>query len=156
MPEKKLNFTLSGWHALVGIVVIVLFLGGRIVTMDDMSNNKKLMKEVEFELMTEYFPDDVNKMKSLFESGNTDEFNRALESTLSTKMNVKSVKASYSIFDFSTKDRDVVVKVAYSLEDAYGTRKKETKYYLFEHKPVINGWRCRGETFKWRYYSNFI
>jgi hypothetical protein len=156
MPEPKITMKLSGWHALVAIAVIVLFLGARIATMDNMENNRKLMKEVELQLMTEYFPDDVNEMKSLFESGDMDKFSQKAKSAISTKINVKSVKASYSIFDFSTKDRTVVVKVAYSLDDAYGTRKEETKYYLFEHKPMINGWRCLGEAFKWSYYSHFI
>jgi hypothetical protein len=156
MSDPKISVKLSGWYVLVGVVVIVVVLVGRIATMDNMANNKNLMEKVEFELMTEYFPDDVEKMKSLFASGDMDELGRRIKSTASTRINVKSVKGSYSIFDFSNKDRDVVVKVAYSLEDAYGTRKEETKYYSFEYKPMINGWRCRGESFKWMYYSNFI
>jgi hypothetical protein len=156
MSDPKINLKVSGWYALVGIAVVAVLLGGRIATMDDMSGNKNLMDKVEFELMTEYFPDDVDEMKSLLASGDMEQLGKKVKSTASTKINVRSVKASYSIFDFSTHDRDVVVKVDYALTDAYGTRREGTKYYLFEYKPLINGWRCIGDSFKWRYYSNFI
>ena len=153
-PNIKIN--LSGWKALAIIPAIVLIFGIRIATMDNKKNDANLMEKVEFQLMTEYFPDDVNRMKSLFESGNMDELAKAAKSTTTTKINIKSIKASYSIFDFSTKEKDVVVKVIYSIDDAYGTRKQGTKYYLFKHRPMINGWHYWSERSSLSYYLNFI
>ena len=156
MSEQNINIKLSGWKALAIIPVIVLILGIRIATINNKKNDTNLMEKVEFELMTEYFPDDVNRMQSLYESGNMDKVVKAAKSTTSTKINIKSIKANYSIFNFSTKEKDVVVKVMYSIDDAYGTRKQGTKYYLFKHSPMINRWKYWGERSTLSYYLNFI
>ena len=156
MSEQKINIKLSGWKALAIIPIIAVLLGIRIASMNNKKNDTNLMEKVEFELTTEYFPDDVNRMKILYESGNEDEFTKAVKSITSTKINIKSIKASYSIFDFSTKKKNVVVKVVYSIDDTYGTRKQGTKYYSFTYSPMITGWQYRGERSALSYYLNFI
>ena len=156
MSEHNINIKLSGWKALAVIPAVFVVFGIRIATMNNKKNDTNLMEKVEFELMTEYFPDDVNRMRNLYESGNMDKFDKAAKSITSTKINIKSIKASYSIFDFSSKDKDVVVKVMYSIDDAYGTRKQGIKYYSFKHSPMINRWKYRGKRSSLGYYLNFI
>jgi hypothetical protein len=156
MSEQSVGIKLSGWKALAIIPLVVGALGLRVVTITNKKNDANLMREVEFELMTEYFPDDVARLRALYDAGKTDEFTKAVRSTTTTTIDIKSVKASYSIFDFSTKDRDVVVKVVYSLDDASGTRKQGTNYYGFEHSPPINRWKCWGKRSVVNYYLNFI
>ena len=156
MSEKNIKIKLSGWKALAIIPLFAAIFVFRIAAMNNKKNNKNLMKEIEFQMMTEYFPDDVNRMKSLYESDNNEKFNEVVKSVISTKLTIKSVKASYPIFDFFHKYKDVIVKVNYSLDDAYGTREQGTKYYSFEHSPMINRWRYKSKRSKLSYYLNFI
>ena len=113
------------------------------------------MRELELQLTTEYFPDDVEKLKDVYEKGDRDEVDRLVESITSTKVNVESVEASYPPLDFST-PKDVVIKVRYSLIDSSGTREEGTKYYLFKHGSLSNNWNYRWEVGAVSYYLNFF
>lgn len=156
MGEEKLNFELSGWKAVVILIVLIAAVGIRIVSMGDKKGDANLMEKIRFQLMTEYFPSDVDKLKAAVESGDNDRITAVSQSVLSTRLDIKSVKVSYSIFNFSSKKKNVVVKVDYSVDDQFGTRKKGTQYYLFEHSPMFNRWEYRSKSLAFRYWSNFI
>ena len=156
MTDQELKFELSGWKAVVVIVVLIAALGIRIVSMGDKKNDTKLMEKVKFELMTEYYPSDVEKLKAAVATGKNDEITKVTSSVLTTKLRIKSLKASYSIFDFSSKGKDIIVKVKYSLDDQFGTRKAGTQYYRFENGPLFNTWEYKGKSFAFSYWSNFI
>jgi hypothetical protein len=112
------------------------------------------MDKIELRLMTDYFPDDVEKLKAAYESGDTDEFDELVQSVTSTTLNIDSVKASYPLFKFSS-PKKVVVKVTYSLDDDSGTRETGTNYYLFKHGSVGNIWTFKREATVVSYYLNF-
>ena len=147
---------LKGWKALVVLLIFVIIIVLRIVTIDDMRNNSRLVEELKLQLMSDYYPGEIEKMKELLESGNNDELSKSVDSVTTAEINFKSIKASYKIFDFSTKARNVAIKVDYSIDDANGSIKKGEKYYRFENKPLINGWRYIGESDVIYYYLNFI
>lgn len=113
------------------------------------------MKKIELQLLTDYFPDDVETLKAALETGDTDEIEEVANSITSTTLNVESVEASYPLFKFSS-PKKVVVKVTYSLDDDSGTREKATNYYLFKHGSLGNIWTYKRETTAVSYYLNFI
>jgi hypothetical protein len=125
------------------------------MTFNDKKDDSVLMRKIEFEIMTDYFPNDVENLKSVYEAGDMDAVARAVKSITSSKINIESVQTSYPLFDF-TKDKEVVVKVMYSLDDAYGKREKGTNYYRFDHGSLGNVWRYKYKTGALSYYLNFL
>ena len=153
MSEFKVKF--SGWQAIVVLIVFIGIFGIRLMSFNDERDDEDLMRKIELQLLTEYFPDDVAKLKAAYESGDMDEVEEVANSITSTTLNVESVKASYPLFDLST-PKDVVIKVTYSLDDDSGTREKATHYYLFKHGYLGNIWTYKRETGVVSYYLNFI
>lgn len=154
--SENLSFNITGWKVWIIIPVIIIILILRIASIDDMKSNARLVEELKLHLMSEYYPDQIEKMKALLESGKDEELSESVDSVTTAKINFKSIKGSDKIFHFSTKAREVVIKVNYSIDDADGAIKIDEKYYRFEHKPLINGWRYIGTSSAIFYYLNFI
>ena len=153
MAEHKIELT--GWKAVVVIVVLTGVVGLRLATFSDKKNESALMREIELRLTTDYFPDDVDQLKAVLATGDRDEIERVAKSITSTRLNVESVQVSSPLFNFSS-SKNVVIKVKYSLNDASGTRKKGTNYYLFEHGSLFNSWRYKRRSGEISYYLNFL
>ncbi len=153
MSEPKINLT--GWQAITVVVVLIGVIGVRLMTFNDKKDDKALMRQIEVQLMTDYFPNEAERLKVAYEAGDKDKLQRTVKSVTSAKLNVESVQASYPLFDFST-PKDVVVKVIYSLKDASGTRDRKTKYYLFSHGSLGNIWQYKYEASVVSYYLNFL
>jgi hypothetical protein len=153
MPEAKIK--LKGWQAVVVLVVLIGVIITRLMTFGDKKDDSTLMQKLEVELVCDYFPNEAAKLREAYDSGDAEELRNAVESVTTAKLNIESVKASSPLFDFSG-SKDVVVKVIYSLVDSSGTRDRKTKYYLFNHGPFTNNWRCKYETGVVSYYLNFL
>ncbi len=152
---SELNIKLTGWKAAVAIVVLIGIFGVRLMTFSDLRDDETLMKKIELQLLTDYFPDDVETLKAAMETGDTDEIEEVANSITTTTLNVESVEASYPLFKFSS-PKKVVVKVTYSLDDDSGTRETATNFYLFKHGSLGNIWTYKHETTAVSYYLNFI
>lgn len=153
MSEYKVK--LAGWQVIVGVVVLIGLVGVRIMTFSDKTDDDDLMEELELLLMTDYFPDDVERLGAVLETGDRDKVGRVAKSITSTKLNIESVQVSSPLFSFST-SKDVVVKVGYSLIDASGTRDKGTKYYRFNHGSLVKVWQYKFGSNVISYYLNFF
>ncbi len=151
----EVEFKLSGWQAAVAIVVIVGVLIGRVVSFGDASGDSELMKKLDLELTTEYFPGDVDRLRGTLDTGDRDEISRTAKSVATTKLTIKSVRTSYPLFNFDA-NRNVIVRVDYSLDDGFDNREEGTKYYRFIHKSMVNVWEYRSQTSAAFYYLNFI
>jgi hypothetical protein len=156
MEGQGVGFKLSGWKAVAGLVLLIVIVGIRIATIGGEATDPTLMEKVKFELMTEYFPDDADRLKALHESGNEEALARAVESVTTTELHIKSIKTSASLFSLLTKNDKIIVKVDYSLDDAQGTRRAGTRYYRFKHSPMLNIWEFQGTSFASLYYLNFL
>ena len=154
-PMAEVEFKLSGWQAAVAIVVIVGVLIGRVVSFGDASGDSELMKKLDLELTTEYFPGDVDRLRGTLDTGDRDEISRTAKSVATTKLTIKSVRTSYPLFNFDA-NRNVIVRVDYSLDDGFDNREEGTKYYRFIHKSMVNVWEYRSQTSAAFYYLNFI
>lgn len=151
MSEYKMNLT--GWQAIVVIVVFIGIFGVRLMTFNDKTGDKDLMKHIDTQLMMEYAPHVAGKLRAALDSDDKVEMDKGVESVLTTKVNIDSVQASYPLFDFSI-PKEVVIKVAFSLDDAAGTSDKRTIYYLF--KKSAFGWHYEYITTAVSYYLNFV
>jgi len=153
MTEVKIK--LSGWQGIVAVIAVIALIIFRLSTFSDTSDNTDLIEELEFQLMTEYFPDDVENLKTLYESGYEEELEEAVESITTSELTILSVQTSSPLLSFKSKQK-VIVKVVYSLDDSFGNRKKGTAYYRFDHRALGNTWRYRYRSGAISYYLNFI
>jgi len=151
MSELKLQ--LKRWQAIVVVVVLIGVVAVRFLTLNDMRNDKDLMKRIDTLLMDEYSPYVAGKLRAAYDTGDKGKIEKSVKSVTSTKVNILSVQASYPIFDFST-PKDVVIKVVFSLDDATETGEKRTIYYLF--RKGVFGWQYRYITNSLSYYLNFM
>jgi hypothetical protein len=150
---KMAEIKLSGWQAVVVIVLLIGVIVIRVVTLDDMTGDEDLMAHIDTLLMDEYAPYVADTLRDAFESGDAERLDVSTESVLSTEVNIVSVKASYPVFKFST-PKDVVIKVVFSLDDVSGTGDERTIYYLFRHGTF--GWQYQYITSSMSYYLNFM
>lgn len=155
MSESTSQFQLRGWQAVVGLIVIVAIAAVRLSTMDDNMGDTELLKKLEFQLMTEHFPSDVESLKSAYASGDMEMTSELVESITTSKITITSVSASSPLLSFSTNQK-TVVKVTYSLDDSSGNRTKGTKYYRFKHGGFGNSWSYEHESGAIAYYLNFL
>ncbi|OGV65815.1 MAG: hypothetical protein A2283_07755 [Lentisphaerae bacterium RIFOXYA12_FULL_48_11] len=152
---SKHEVKLNGWQALAGIVALAGIFGFRLMTFSDKTGDKALMREIEIQLKSGYFPEEVKKLKAVYETGDKNQMANAVESITSARLNIESVQASSPLFEFST-SKEVVVKVSYTLKDASGTGDRKTSYYLFHHGSIGNVWTYKYKTSSLRYYLNFL
>ena len=150
MSEIKIQ--LAGWQAIVVAVVLIGIVALRFMTLNDMRNDKNLMKRIDALLMDEYSPYVAEKMRSAYDTGDQGEIEKSVESVTSTRVNVVSVQGSYPVFDFSI-PKDVVIKVVFSLDDANRKGGQRTIYYLFRRGAF--GWQYQYITTALSYYLNF-
>lgn len=153
MPQQTIKLT--GWQAIIGLVVIIAVLGMRLATLGDQIDDSNLVQDLEQRLIAEYFPDDVQRLREAFESGNDKNLSDVAGSVTSTKLNLDSIQGSYPLFNFSS-TKMVVVKVSYSLNDASGTREKGTHYYLYNHGSLMGTWQYQRNSTVVSYYLNFM
>ena len=92
MSEHEIELT--GWKAIVVVIVLLGVVGLRLVTFSDKKDDTALMRQIELQLTTDYFPNDIEELKTAYETGNADEIARVANSVTSTKLNIEAVKAS--------------------------------------------------------------
>jgi len=146
MPEHQIKLT--GWQAVIGLLILIGIIGVRLMTFTSGTDDHDLMEKIEFQLTTEYFPQDVDKLKSVLAAGDREEIDRTAKSITTSKLNIESIHTSYPLFTF-TSNKKVIVKVTYSLDNAYGNREKGIKYYHFRHGSISNTW-------EYKYKSNAL
>jgi len=151
----NLDLNIRGWAAAVIALVLLGVVGIRLMTFDDMKNDDALMRDLQVQLTAEYLPDEVERLRTAYESGDQDLLENVAGSVASNEVDIRSVHASSPLLDFSS-SMEVVVKVDYTLSDAGGVRKEETKYYLYEHGTLPDSWSFRYESNPVSYYLNFI
>jgi hypothetical protein len=124
---QEVNIRLTGWRAVVVLVVLIGCVCVRLVTLRDAIADQDLKKLVESQLMIDCPRDGI------------------------ARVIVESMQASYPLLDFYL-PRDVVIRVEYLKEAGIGER--QTIYYLF--RQGVFGWQYRRKTTAMMYYSNFM
>lgn len=156
MPVSKSTIGFSGWQGAIALIVVLGIVGVRLMTLDSNMGDPELMQKLEFQIMMDYFPDDVKELKSIYESGDREAIAKAVKSITSNKITIKSVYTSTPLLTFSSNQK-VVVKVSYALDDAVGQRTQGTKYFRFRHGGLMGSrWTLPSEVGAISYYLNFI
>lgn len=150
----QLNIQFKGWYSALAVVVIICIVIFRFMSFQDKTDDKKLMKLIETHIVSDYFPEEVVKLKASVDSGDTDLMAHTVKSVTGARPIIESVKISAPLLSFSS-PQDVVVKVVYSLSEGSGTRDRKTLYYLVRHGVIGNTWQHRYESNALSYYLNF-
>ncbi|MBN1384399.1 MAG: hypothetical protein JW983_05940 [Elusimicrobia bacterium] len=152
MAEIKI----TGWKAVIILFGVAIFIAFRIISIGDMTDNEVLMRKVKMELMSEYFPYEINKAEKALEKGKTDDAFDRVGKLATTEIDVQDLKGSYPVYVFSTGKRDVVIKVRFTITDEQSVVKDGINFYLCEHHPFGNTWYIKHSVSQYRYYMNFI
>jgi hypothetical protein len=150
---SELKIQLSGWQAILVVIVLIGVIAVRFMTINDMRDDDDLMRHVNRLLMDEYAPHVADRLRSALDSVDKGEMAESVKSITSTKINIVSVQASYPLFKFSS-PKDVVIKVVFSLGSAAEAGEERTIYYLFRHG--VFGWQYQYITTSFSYYLNFM
>jgi len=154
MPERRI--TLKGWKAMAAGAALVGVVVFRVMTFSDKTGDAALMRQLEVQLASDYFPDQVERVRAARQGGAAGKLADVVKSVTTGKLKVKSVQTSAPLFDFST-PKDVVVKVTYTLEDSSGAMTQpKTKYYLFTYGSPLKIWDYQYESGPVRYYLNML
>ncbi len=153
MPEYQMK--LNSWQIAIAVVILITIVVVRLVTFSNQQGDTELMEKVKFEIMTDYFPDDVDQLKIAMESGTAEEINQASRSLITSKITIQSLSTSYPLFSF-TSNKEVVVKVVFSIDDESGNRDRRTNYYLFKYGGLTDSWRYQHKVTAISYYLNFL
>lgn len=66
---SELKIQLKGWQAIVVAVVLIGVIVARFMTLNDMRNDKELMKRIDTLLMDEYSPYVAEKLRDAYNTG---------------------------------------------------------------------------------------
>ena len=154
MPELRVPFT--GRTVLIVLILMGMRLGLRIVTMIDMRGNQELMRLLNEEIKTHYLPDDVRRMEEQLTAGNQEGLSRSAQSLETTVIKFESVQCLFPLFQFSSGEQEVPVRVEYAIKNDKGVRKQGVNYYLFEHPTMGNTWRFVLNYDAFRYYLRYL
>ena len=152
---SKLQIQLTGWKVLVATAIMLGILTVKIMLMQNNIDDQSLMQKLEFELVTELFPNDFDNVQSVLETGNVRELAEIAKHMRNRNITIKSVQSSYPLFNFSS-NKEVVVKVTYSIGNEPATKKSTTNYYLFNHGTIGNSWQYIYRSNVVMYYLNIF
>ena len=152
-----IKFKLTGGQAAIGIVLLLAFFGYRISTIgNDMRTDEDLMMKVEQEIMSEYLPNELEKVKKAIEKvGEEAMFDRVGELG-TTKIDIQELKISYPFYVFSIGSKEGVVKVKFVLSDDNGVIKDGINFYRFEYHPIGGIWYLPRKSSKYDYMMKFV
>lgn len=146
----------SGWKAAAALLVFGGLVAVRAFSMGDMKDNDDLTRKVSARLMSEYMPQETERMNGLMASGMEEAAMDMAAKLSGTELEIKELKVSYPVYLFSTGKREGVVKVRFILSDGDGTIKDGINYYRFEHNPLGGTWYIVRPTGEFDYYAKFL
>jgi len=156
MAENQIKLgkiNLKGWHAVVGIVVLGLFIGYRFTTLDKVVD-EKVLKTIENEIKLDFTRTTLPLLKRAIDSEDQNEVDEESEKILRHRIEIESVSASRSLFSI-TSYPDAVFRVKYSVVVDDETLDEGVRYMDFENG-MISGWRYYRDVSKISYYLNLL
>jgi hypothetical protein len=152
MPQ--VTCTMRGWQAVLPLLALIAIVGVRLLTFRDQTDDVKLMRDLESQIVSDYLPNEVARLQVAMQAGDRQQLSGVAQSVTGAKPRIESVQISYPILAFSS-SKDVVVKVVYALVEGDRSRDRKTLYFLYTHGVIGNTWRYRYETTALSYYLNF-
>ncbi len=150
-----MNIHLKGWQIVAALIVLAGLAGFRLITFQDKTGDLNLMRDLERQIISDYFPGEADRLREAVNSGDSNKISDVTDSITNAKPKIESVRISSPLFSVSTSE-DVVVKVVYSLTEGTKTRDRKTLYLLYKHGAIGNTWSHQHKTTAIRFYMNLI
>jgi len=150
-----MNIHLKGWQIVAALIVLAGLAGYRWITFQDKTGDLDLMRALERQIISDYFPGEADRLREAVNSGDSNKISDVTDSITNAKPKIESVRISSPLFSVSTSEH-VVVKVVYSLTEGTKTRDRKTLYLLFKHGAIGNTWSYQHKTTAIRFYMNLI
>lgn len=151
----QLNIHLKGWQIVVALFVLAGLAGFRLISFQDKTGDANLMRDLERQIISDYFPGETERLRAAVDSGYNSKITEVTESITHAKPKIESVRISSPLFSMSTSE-NVVVRIVYSLAEGTKTRDRKTLYFLYKHGAIGNTWSYQHKTTAIRFYMNFI
>lgn len=146
---STMQFDLSGQRAIVGIGLVVLFVGFRLATVGE-SHDPRLREAVKAELMNELGNQLGKALDSVDIAADPSAAGHLIGHANPDNIHVHSMRVSKPVMSMSSKDK-TVVRVEYSLPGI----DRRTEYWRFRHG-MATGWSYRGSSSAVSYWLNFF
>jgi len=150
-----MNIHLKGWQIVAALIVLAGLAGFRLITFQDKTGDLNLMRDLERQIISDYFPGEADRLREAVNSGDSNKISDVTDSITNAKPKIESARISSPLFSVSTTE-DVVVKVVYSLTEGTKTRDRKTLYLLYKHGAIGNTWSQQHKTTAIRFYMNLI
>jgi hypothetical protein len=152
--QQIATFKLKGWQALVVLALLGGLVAVRVMTFSDKLNDPALMQALNTQLMCEYYPSEVDRLKQTMETGDKAAISKAA-SSVSADIVIESAKVSSPLLSFSS-NKKVVVKVTAALRDDAGLRDRRTFYYRYRYSALTGHYSYQHRSGSMGYYLNFL
>jgi len=149
MPKKTIKLT--GLNAIIASVLLLAVLVIRVATIGQ-NTDEELLKALDVQLMSEFYPNQVARMKAALKQADLEAIEADAGSILEAKVSILAVQTSYPVMDFSY-PKIVIVKVRYDLDDRSGDK---IKYYRFKEGIAGSQWLYQYEANVISFYLNFL
>lgn len=149
MPEKTIKLT--GLNAIIASAILLAVLFVRLTSIGQ-NTDEKLLNALDFQLMSEFYPNQVARMKAALEQTDLAAIEGDVSSILKARIGILAVQTSYPVMDFSF-PKNVIVKVTYNFDDESGNK---IKYYRFKEGIIGSKWLYQCESNVISYYLNFL
>jgi len=149
MPEKTIK--LSGLNAIIASVILLGVVLVRVTSIGQ-NTDEELMSALNIQLMSEFYPNQVARLKAALMQTDLDAIEEDASSILKAKINISAVITSYPVMDFSS-PKNVIVKVTYTLDDGASDR---IKFYRFKEVLLGSKWLYQAESNVISFYLNFL
>jgi len=153
MPQYSTK--LSGWNAMIGIGVLLAIFAVRLATFHDQKGDENLVRQINIELMSDFYPQQVENLKAALASDNKDYVSQETKDIISSRIEIQSVQTSYPLFNYSS-PRIVIIKVKFFIKNDSGSGDVKTNYYKFKYGVIGNNWQYIYRSNVISYYLNFF
>lgn len=151
----EMDIKLKGWHAVVGIVLVIVVVVAKLTTLKDATDDAVLMRALKSDVQIRDRSAEVEKLKSAVKAHDDRAVAKTLKSMQTDKIKIESVQLSAPLLSFAT-DEKVIVKVVYSQKDSSGGDAAITEYYRFRRSAIGKAWRYVRKSDVVSYYLNFL
>ncbi len=150
-----IQFQVKGWQAIALLVLLIGLLGYRFVSFQDLSDNEAFMRSLNASLLMDYLPGETERVLAAVQAGDPDALEKTQALHQATHPMIDSIQASYPLLSLSS-EKDVIVKVVYSLQVGEELREPQTVYLHYTHHSLGNSWIYQHRTTATRYFMNFL
>jgi len=152
MAEAKIN--LSGGPGVIALVAVVIFFVVQVLS-PSKSTDEQLTEAVRTHLSYKLSDYNMNKIAEMQKSGDYSDAESLLETANKENITIYSMTISKPVLSWGSLEK-VIVKVEFSLPEAFDGGKKQTEYQRFRYTALDSRWSHKGRSSVISFYLNFL